>query len=136
MRARPSDADEEHRPSRLALLRVGLRRFVVVLVAIAAGSGVLGLALGALAGSSWSRSLSLAWYVVGVLLLVAGFFFGNRGPARPRGSGAVPLFGSRFVRWATPEETEDALATSAVFVAIGVALVLLGIAADPRTELF
>lgn len=68
--------------------------------------------------------------------IVAGFFVGNRGPARPVGSGALPFFGPRMMRWAKREETEEALATSAIFVAIGVALVLLGIAVDPRTRLF
>lgn len=136
MPASPSDADAGRRRSRLRPLAAGLRRLAVLLVLAAGASGLAGLALGVLSGSSWSRSLSLAWYLVGVLALVAGFAFGNRGPARPRGSGAVPFLGARFVRWATPEEAEDALATSAIFVAVGFSLVLLGIAVDPRTQLF
>ena len=59
---------------------------------------------------------------------ICGFFVGNRGPARLKGAGAVPMFGQRFVRWATPDEREEALNDSAIFVSIGFALILIGAA--------
>jgi hypothetical protein len=67
---------------------------------------------------------------VGSFLLVAGFFVGNRGPVRASREGGVPLFGSRFVRWATREELDESINASAVYVTLGVALILLGIAAE------
>jgi hypothetical protein len=89
------------------------------------------------------RSVSTGLYSVGCFLLVAGFFVGNRGPARARGAGdagaVAGLFGiglgARRLRWATRDEQEDALAHSALFVALGIALIVLGVLADERVAL-
>jgi hypothetical protein len=121
---------------RRAYLLGGLRRFALLLGGAACITALGSLAIGALGGAGVARSLSLGFYVVGSFLLVAGFFLGNRGPARLRGDGAVPLLGSRYARWATREEAEQALSDSAVFVAVGLGLILLGIVADPRMSLF
>jgi hypothetical protein len=114
-----------------------LRRFAVLL-GLAAGVTAFGsLLFGLLAGASVSRALSVGFYVVGSFLLIAGFFVGNRGPARLKHSDdAVPFFGSRILRWATPEEREDAINTSAIFVVLGLALIVLGVVADSRYALF
>jgi hypothetical protein len=99
------------------------------------GALVFGIALGA---DAW-RSLSLGFYVMGSFLLVAGFFVGNRGPVRLRGSGGEAggpfLLGSRFVRWASPAEREENINLSAIFVVLGFMLILVGVAADSRYEL-
>jgi hypothetical protein len=47
----------------------------------------------------------------------------------------VPLLGSRFVRWATPEEREESINTSAIYVVLGFALIFLGVLADTRYSL-
>jgi hypothetical protein len=47
----------------------------------------------------------------------------------------VPLFGSRVVRWATPEEREESINTSAIYVVLGFALIFLGLLADTRYSL-
>lgn len=95
-------------------------------------------------GTAIDRALSVGFYIVGCFLLVSGFFMGNRGPARFKGDetegGAVGgMFGigigGRRLRWATPEEREEALSISAVFVALGVALIVLGVVADSRVAL-
>ena len=70
-----------------------------------------------------------------VLVIVAGFFVGNRGPVRPKGQGPS-LFGARFMRWATPLEREETLSESALFVALGFVLIIIGVAVDTRTGLF
>jgi drug/metabolite transporter (DMT)-like permease len=117
---------------------------IVTLVGVLAGlTAVVSLAVGALLGSELARALATGFYVVGCFLIVLGFFAGVRGPLRPRSSGdgeerdAVGgLFGigvsSRGVRRATSAERADALATAWLFLAIGLALIALGILADPR----
>lgn len=110
-----------------------LRRFVVLVVGISMVTAAVSLGLGTLGGASASRSVSLGFYLVGAFALIAGFFVGNRGPARP--TQEFHLFGPRFMRWATKEETEEAVNLSAVFVAVGVVLILIGLLADTRVKL-
>jgi len=114
-----------------------VRRFTGLFVLAAgvtiAGALVFGVALGA---DAW-RSLSLGFYLTGSFLLVAGFFVGNRGPVRFKRDSAAPLImGSRFVRWATPGEREENINLSAIFVVLGFLLILVGVAADTRYDLF
>ena len=122
------------------MLAAALRRFVVLLVLTSALTAAASLLLGLAFDASAARSLSLGFYVVGAFLLVAGFFMGNRGPVRLKGQpGAEGVWGfgsGRRVRWATPDEREEAINLSAVFVALGFVLILVGVAADSRYSLF
>jgi hypothetical protein len=118
------------------MLLAALRRFGVLLVATAAFTAVVSLVIGLEAGASVSRSVSLGFYLVGAFLLIAGFFAGNRGPVRLKDDVGVPLFGARFVRWATPAEREETINLSAIFVTIGFVLILFGVAADTRHSLY
>lgn len=113
-----------------------LRRFLGLL-GIASGVTLVGaLLLGLALGADLLRSISLGFYLVGSFLLVSGFFIGNRGPVRLRRSGDQPLFfGSRFVRWASPEEREENINLSAIFIVLGLVLIAIAIAADNRYEL-
>lgn len=120
---------------RVALLAAGFRRFFFILLALAAATTLIALLLALLAGWNIGRSVSLGFDLVGVFLLVVGFFVGNRGPVRLKGQASVPLFGQRRVRWATLPEREEALSDSAVFVAVGLAMILIGIALDGRHQL-
>jgi hypothetical protein len=126
------------------VLLAAARRFALLLSATAAATSALSLVVGLLLGSTVSRSVSVGLYLVGCFLLVAGFFVGNRGPARLRGAedegGAVGgMFGvgigRRRLRWATVEEREEAISNSAIFVVLGLALILLGVLADTRVKL-
>ena len=114
----------------------GLRRLLVLVVVVAAVTALGALALGLLTGSPASRALSIGFYLVGSFWLVAGFFVGNRGPVRLKSDLGAPLFGSRFVRWATPEEREETINMSAIYVLLGFVLILLGFAADTRYSVF
>ena len=105
---------------------------------------VLGaLLFGTLAGADLARAISLGFYLVGSFLLVGGFFVGNRGPVRLKKDETeggmpilgLPLLGGRSMRWATPEEREDAISMSAVFVTLGFVLILIGVAVDTRVSL-
>ena len=117
-----------------------LRRFALLVVAVGGGTVVVSLVLGLLLGASLSRSIALGYYLVGSFLLLAGFFFGNRGPVRPRGADDHGDFfmrpRGRRVRWATREENEEAINSSALFVALGLLLIFLGLVSDNRHTLF
>jgi len=122
------------------MLAAALRRFVMLLVLASVVTTVGSLLLGLAFGSPAARALSLGFYLVGSFLLVVGFFVGNRGPVRLKGQpGAEGPWGfglGRRVRWATPEEREEAINMSAVFVVLGFVLILIGVAADSRHSLF
>jgi len=105
----------------------------------AAGSALVALLIGA----SFDRSLVLGFYLVGCFLMVAGFFSGNRGPTRVKSespaASAMPFgvfSGSRRLRWATLGEQDEAINTSAVFVGLGILLVLIGVLLDGRHSIF
>jgi hypothetical protein len=123
------------------LLLAALRRLVVLVVLSTAGTAAVSVLLGAAIGASISRSISLGLYLVGCFLMVAGFFVGNRGPARVKsetaGSSAIPfpLFGSRRLRWATLQEQGETINQSAIFVTVGLILIVVGIAVDSRHSL-
>lgn len=121
------------------MLLAAARRFLVLLAAASAAILAVSALLGALLDAELSRAVSLGFYCVGAFLLVAGFFSGNRGPVRLRGQPGDEGpwgFGRRQgLRTATPEERRDSMATAAIFVALGFALILLGVAADGRYSL-
>jgi Kef-type K+ transport system membrane component KefB len=100
---------------------------VVLLAGIAGVTAVLSLLGGLLGGGSVERAVAVGFYLVGSFMLIAGFFIGNRGPM---------IFGSRIMRWATPLEREENLNESALFVALGFVLIVIGVAVDSRTGLF
>ncbi|HET9286751.1 MAG TPA: hypothetical protein VFO26_04255 [Gaiella sp.] len=127
-------------------MRAAARRIVLLfgsaIVLIAALAAAIGLAL----GSSAARSAATGLYLVGCFLLVLGVFAGVRGPLRPSGEPGedgdaigsllgVGIF-SKGVRTATSDERADAHSTAWLFLAMGMAMIIVGIAVDPRTKLF
>ena len=122
--------------------RAALRRFLVLTVGVVLVTAVCALLIGALAGASLDRSLYLGFYWVGALALIAGVFVGSRGPVRVKSESPgssllpVPFFGNRVLRWATRSEQDETINNSAVFVAVGLVLLLVGFTVDSRTNLF
>jgi hypothetical protein len=115
------------------------RRFVLLLAGTAFGTVVVSLLIGLLLGSSVSRSVSVGFYLVGAMLLIFGFFVGNRGPIRVKGEpgfGMLGFFRDRQLRWATGSEQFESLSLSVVFVALGLVLIILGIVTDTRYKLY
>ena len=119
------------------MLLAAARRFLLLTVGVAGATALVAIGVGALTDSKIDRSVSLGLYIIGSLLLIGGFFIGNRGPLRPKGDTAtlLPLFGPRRMRRATPVEREEAINTSAVFVSVGLVLILIAIAVDSRVDL-
>jgi hypothetical protein len=120
-----------------------LRRLAFVTALALGVTVVLSLMLGLLIGSSVNRALTLGFYLGGCFLLVVGFFVGNRGPARVKGEDTigptmlpVPGAGSRRLRWATLPEQHETINNSAVFISLGLILVVLGAIIDTRHSLF
>jgi hypothetical protein len=117
-------------------MSAALRRFSALLGGIAAGTAIVALVVGLVAGASVSRSLSVGWYAVGSAVLIGGFFVGNRGPTRPQGEGWFPFSMRRWVRWASPQEQHESISLSALLVVLGFVLIVFGIIADSRTGIF
>jgi uncharacterized membrane protein HdeD (DUF308 family) len=118
------------------MLRAALRRFLKLFAGAVAFTAVVSVVLGLLFGGSLGRALTIGFYLGGCFLIVIGFFLGNRGPVRQKDERGTLLFGPRYVRWATPEEREEALSSSAVFVVLGFALIVIGVLADTKHSLF
>jgi|SRR6266496_32276 hypothetical protein len=120
------------------MIVAALRRFALLLVSTAVGTAVVSLLIGLAAGAAASRSVSIGFYCVGSFLLLFGFFAGNRGPVRQQGEHGmgfwIPLPG-RMLRWASPGEQEESINLSAVFITLGLVLILLGVVADSRYSL-
>ena len=125
-------------------MRAAARRIVVLfgsaVVAIGLVSGLIGLAL----GSSFWRASATGLYLVGSFLIVLGVFNGLRGPVRPKGGdeerepiGGILGFGifSGGIRAASADERADARATTWLFLALGIAMFIVGAILDPRTDL-
>jgi uncharacterized membrane protein YczE len=119
-----------------------LRRFLLLTVGISIVTGLIALLFGAALGTSPGRAVSLAFYGVGSFALLSGVFVGSRGPVRVKSEEAGPalmpflgFFGKRQLRWATLSEQHETINNSAVFVAVGLVLLAIGIFIDPRYKL-
>jgi hypothetical protein len=126
------------------MLVAALRRLAFVTVLAIGVTVALSLLVGLLIGAGALRSVALGFYLGGSFLLVAGFFVGNRGPARVKGGDdtigpmGLPIPGSRTrsLRWATLGEQNETINNSAVFISLGLVLVALGVVFDTRHSLF
>lgn len=124
------------------MLLAALRRLAVLVLLTAGVTAAVSLLLGVLLGSSSGRALTLGYYFMGCFLLIAGFFLGNRGPARVKSESAGPsilpfgIFGERQLRWATPGEQYETIRNSAVFISLGLVLIFIGALIDTRHSLF
>jgi len=127
------------------MYRAAIRRLALIILGTLGVTAGASLLIGLLTGSSSGRAVTLGFYLVGCLFLLAGFFLGNRGPARVRseedtsGTGflAVIFGGSgRQLRWATLNEQDETINNSAVYVVLGIVLVVAGFLVDSRHALF
>lgn len=126
-------------PSRRQLL-LGVRRFVTVAAVCIAITAVASALLGLVFRDPVTRSLAVGFYLAACLSMILGVCYGLRPPVRQDGDqgaigGLFGIFLSSPVRFATPEERQDSLASSAVFVALGLVLALVGVLCDGRHPL-
>ncbi|HET7554897.1 MAG TPA: hypothetical protein VFJ75_04525 [Gaiellaceae bacterium] len=125
------------------MILAGLRRLFLLLLGAAALTAAGSVVVAELLGASLGRSLTVGFYLVGCFLMLGGFFVGNRGPARVKSESdtrASPLGmivgGGRNLRWATLGEQNETINNSAVFIALGLVLVAIGVLFDSRHSLF
>lgn len=125
------------RPRSASLLAAAARRFTILLAGITFATVVAATLVGLLAGSSLNRAISVGLYLVGSFLLIAGVFVGSRGPARLKHDDDAheALKKGRRVRWASRDERLQSINESAIFVSIGIVLLVLGIVVDARVQL-
>ena len=109
-----------------------MTRFLRLLGGVALVTAAGSLLIGALSRSAPQRSVSVGFYGVGAFLVLVGVAHFTRGLTRV--SGERPL-ARTDVRWATPEEHAESLVSSALFVVLGVALLILGTLFDRRYPL-
>jgi hypothetical protein len=109
------------------------RRFFTLLAVVAGAVFLCAVSIGLILGTSLNRAIAVGFEAFGCLLLVLGFFVGNRGPVRQKGD-ATP-FGPRFLRWATHDEHQSTIAESALFIVLGLLLILIGLVIDKRYSL-
>jgi hypothetical protein len=116
------------------------RRIAILFGAALAVVAAVSLVLGLLLGASPGRAVSLGFYLAGCFCIVVGFFVGIRGPVRLRGKpgdeGPWGLGKKGGVRLATLDERREGLANTALFLALGLVLIVAGVASDPRYELY
>jgi hypothetical protein len=115
-------------------MRAAARRFGLLFVSAAGVCAVGGLLLGLILGEP-ERGVALGWYIGGAAIVLGGFFIGNRGATRPQGEGWGPFSFKRWIRWATPEEQHESISFSALLVALGLILIVLGVLVDPHQRL-
>jgi len=121
----------------------GLRRLALLLAGTSLAVGAVGMVGALLTGDAVDRWVSVAYYLVGTVLLVLGVVAGVRGPLRPRvadreSEPITRLFGigiaTRGARRATEDERRDTHATAAILLALGLWLIVLGMIVDSSTD--
>lgn len=113
-----------------------LRRLAVMYAGVGGITVILSLAFGALSGAPLTRSIAIGLYLIGAVVLIFGFFVGNRGPWRHEyGEGGFSIL-PRAVRRATAQERKESVSLSVLFIALGFGLIVLGVLSDSAHNLF
>jgi hypothetical protein len=114
-----------------------LRRFAIALAIVVAGAALVGLVAAAVIKQGLRRDLAVGFYLFGTGLLALALLLGTRPPVKFKEGGdpAIPSgFFDRGVRWASREEQNDALNVPALFVSLGLCLILIGAVVDPARK--
>jgi len=118
----------------------GLLRLAVAAAVVLAVVSVLSVLLGLLGHVPVRRAVSVGMYGVGALMMTLGVLHGVRPPVRVDGDRSqMGAFGVLFplgrVRAATPDEHRDTRSSAALFVGLGMMLVVIGALIDPSHRL-
>lgn len=112
------------------------RRLALMYVGVGGGTVILSLAFGAISGASLTRSIAIGLYLIGAVVLIFGFFIGNRGPWRhEHGEGGWSIL-PRGIRRATAQERKESMSISVVLIILGFGLIILGVLSDSAHNLF
>jgi len=117
--------------------RAALRRLAAVVVSAVVAAALVGLLVAAGAHEDVRRGLAVGFYVCGACLCGLAVLLGVGPPVRGKKDGGFVGFGRWVgggVRWATRSERETALNVPALLLAVGVVLILVGVAVDDRTS--
>ena len=120
------------------MLLAGVRRLATIGAALLATTVVLSLLLGLVAGASAARSVSVGFYILGIVLLVGCFVFGVRGPLRgvSETGETAPIVGARGYRRATADERTESTRIAVLLFILGIVVVVIGSAIDPTHKTF
>lgn len=113
------------------MIRSGLRRLLIGFAALVAGATVVSTVIGLVVGANLTRSISIGLYAVGAMSTAFGFALASRASFRvpQRHSAGEALAGAR------PENVQESRATAVLMIGIGMTLLVLGVAVDPRARL-
>jgi len=119
-------------------VRAAARRLAILFGAAVGLTALLSLAIGAAVGAQLSRAIATGFYSAGALALIGTFVLGGRGPLRPvfRDSQGGGFLAPRGLRKATPEERSEAVSTAILLFVLGMVLIAIGAAFDPRRSVF
>lgn len=115
------------------MIRSGLERLARIFLILVGGTAALSAAAGLVAGTPAFRAISLGFMLTGSFVFVIGAAMSLRGILRPTHREDGSRSGMRI---APPDEVRETAHLSAICVGLGLFLVLLGVAFDPRTDLF
>jgi hypothetical protein len=125
------------------VIRSGLRRLAILFAGIFALTSVLSVIIGALAHASLERAIAVGFYIAGAAVLVGCFIFGLKGPVRAEyGTSEHPeqqmrsVLIPRSIRRSTPEERIESKRNSLALFALGIVLIVIAAAFDPRRHAF
>ena len=113
------------------MIRAGTRRLLILFAALAAGATVVPALIGLIVGASLARSASLGFYGVGAMCTAVGFALASRASFRmpQRHNAGETLAGPRH------EAVRESRSTAAIMIAMGITLLVIGVAVDPRATL-
>ena len=118
------------------MLWAAARRFLLLTGGIALATALAAVPLGLLLDAELDRAVAVGFYLVGCVLLLGGFFSVNRGHFRVANEeGMVGLRRPRGLRVASGDEQTESFNLSGVLIAVGLVLLVLGIAVDSNTRL-
>jgi hypothetical protein len=114
------------------MIASGLKRLALSFIVLAGVTTAVSLLAAVATGTQAVRALSVGFMLGGAFVFCCGLAIGLRNPLRP----TYRDDGSRSgVRVAGADEIAEGIGLSGVLVGLGIVLVIIGVAADPRTHL-
>ena len=110
----------------------GLKRLALIFLVLAGATAAMSFLAAIATGTQIVRALSVGFMLGGAFIFCCGLAIGIRNPLRATYRDDGTRSG---VRVAGAEEIAEGMSLSGVLVGMGIVLVIIGVAADPRTQL-